>query len=105
LPAILKQISLLAKTSKNLSKLDMKSSFEQELKTLIAIYGDIKKFVAEMETFLAIEHKDIQQTADKVASKGVEILASLRQKIDLAEDLVADEFWPMASYQKLLTAF
>ncbi|MDR1087407.1 MAG: glutamine synthetase III [Endomicrobium sp.] len=105
LPAILKQINLLAKTSKNLSKLNMKSSFEEELKTLIAIYDDIKKFVAEMETFLATEHKDIQQTADKVASKGVEILASLRHKIDLAEDLVADEFWPMTSYQKLLNAF
>jgi glutamine synthetase len=105
LPAILKQINLLAKTSRNLSKLDMKPSFEEELKILIAIYDDIKKFVAEMETFLATEYKDIQQTADKVASKGVEILASLRRKIDLAEDIVADEFWPMASYQKLLNAF
>jgi glutamine synthetase type III len=35
----------------------------------------------------------------------VEILAKLRDQIDSAEDLVADEFWPMASYQKLLTAF
>ncbi|MDR2399898.1 MAG: glutamine synthetase III [Endomicrobium sp.] len=105
LPAILKQINLLAKTSRNLSNLDMKPSFEEELKILIAIYDDIKKFVAEMETFLATEYKDIQQTADKVASKGVEILASLRHKIDLAEDLVADEFWPMTSYQKLLNAF
>jgi glutamine synthetase len=105
LPAILKQINLLAKTIKNLRALDMKSSFDQELKTLIAIYDDIKKFVAAMETFLATENRDIQQRADKIASKGVEILASLRYKIDLAEDLVADEFWPMTSYQKLLNAF
>jgi glutamine synthetase type III len=35
----------------------------------------------------------------------MKILAKLREQIDFAEDLVADEFWPMASYQKLLTIF
>jgi glutamine synthetase len=106
LPAILKQINALAKASKNLNKLDIKSdSFEKELKTLINIYDKVKKLVAEMETFLALEHKDVHETAEKFASQGVEILAKLRSQIDSAEDLVADEFWPMASYQKLLTAF
>jgi glutamine synthetase len=106
LPAILKQINALAKASKNLNKLDIKSdSFEKELKTLINIYDEVKKLVAEMETFLALEHKDVHETAEKFASQGVEILAKLRGQIDSAEDLVADEFWPMASYQKLLTAF
>jgi glutamine synthetase len=106
LPAILKQINALAKASKNLNKLDIKSdSFEKELKSLINIYDKVKKLVAEMETFLALEHKDVHETADKFASKDVEILAKLREQIDSAEDLVADEFWPMASYQKLLTAF
>ncbi|MDR2645424.1 MAG: glutamine synthetase III [Endomicrobium sp.] len=105
LPAILKQINALAKASKNLNKLDIKSdSFEKELKTLINIYDEVKKLVAEMETFLALEHKDVHETAEKFASQGVEILAKLRDQIDSAEDLVADEFWPMASYQKLLTA-
>jgi glutamine synthetase len=106
LPAILKQINALAKASKNLNKLDIKSdSFEKELKTLINIYDKVKKLVAEMETFLALKQKDVHETAEKFASQGVEILAKLREQIDSAEDLVADEFWPMASYQKLLTAF
>ncbi|MDR0398390.1 MAG: glutamine synthetase III [Endomicrobium sp.] len=106
LPAILKQINALAKASKNLNKLDIKSdSFEKELKTLINIYDEVKKLVAEMETFLALEHKDVHETAEKFASQGVEILAKLRGQIDSAEDLVADEFWTTASYQKLLTAF
>jgi glutamine synthetase len=106
LPAILKQINALAKASKNLNKLDIKSdSFEKELKSLINIYDKVKKLVAEMETFLVLEHKDVHETAEKFASQGVEILAKLREQIDSAEDLVADEFWPMASYQKLLTAF
>jgi len=106
LPAILKQINALAKASKNLNKLGIKSdSFEKELKTLINIYDEVKKLVAEMENFLALEHKDVHETAEKFAAQGVEILAKLREQIDSAEDLVADEFWPMASYQKLLTAF
>ncbi|MDR2351149.1 MAG: glutamine synthetase III [Endomicrobium sp.] len=106
LPAILKQINALAKASKNLNKLDIKSdSFEKELKTLINIYDEVKKLVAEMENFLALEHKDVHKTAEKFASQGAEILAKLREEIDSAEDLVADEFWPMANYQKLLTTF
>jgi glutamine synthetase len=106
LPAILKQINMLAKASKNLNKLNMKSaSFEKELETLINVYDNVKKLVAEMESFLKQEHKDAQETAEKFASKGVEILAKLREQIDFTEDLVADEFWPMASYQKLLNTF
>jgi glutamine synthetase type III len=106
LPAILKQINALAKASKNLNELDIKSDFfEKELKTLINIYGEVKKLVAEMKTFLAIKYKDVHETAEKFASQGSEILAKLREQIDSAEDLVAAEFWPMASYQKLLTAF
>jgi glutamine synthetase len=106
LPAILKQISLLAKTSKNLNKLNIKfSSFEKELKTLIDVYDNAKKLVAEMDSFINQGYKDIQETAEKFASEGMEILAKIREQIDFAEDLVADEFWPMASYQKLLSAF
>ncbi|MDR3195588.1 MAG: glutamine synthetase III [Endomicrobium sp.] len=106
LPAILKQVTVLAKASKNLNKLNIKSdSFEKELKTLINIYDEIKKLVAEMRNFLALERKDVHETAEKFASQGMKILAKLREQIDFAEDLVADEFWPMASYQKLLNAF
>jgi glutamine synthetase len=106
LPAILKQINVLAKVSKNLNKLNIKpASFEKELETVIEIYDSVKKLVAEMESFLNQEHKDLQKTAEKFASEGVEILAKLREQIDFAEDLVADEFWPMTSYQKLLSAF
>ncbi|MDR3256366.1 MAG: glutamine synthetase III [Endomicrobium sp.] len=106
LPAILKQINLLAKTSKNLNKLNIKAeSLSHELETLVKIYDDVRKYVFDMESFLFEEHSNIFQTADKFASKGAEILANLRKKIDTAEDLVADEYWSMTSYQKLLNAF
>ena len=106
LPSILKQISVLAKTSKNLSKLNIKSEvFTKDLESLVKLYEDIRKYCLELDRFLSTKHGDIYATSDKFASKGVEILANLRLKVDTAEDAVSDEFWPMTSYQKLLNAF
>ncbi|MDR3274501.1 MAG: glutamine synthetase III [Endomicrobium sp.] len=106
LPAVLKQINMLTKTSRNLNKLDIKTvSLTEEIKTLAKLYDEIKKYNAGLESFLAEEYKDLSETADKFASKGAKILERLRENIDSAEDLVADEYWPMASYQKLLSAF
>jgi glutamine synthetase len=106
LPAILKHINLLAKTNENLSKFNAESGvFVKELETLVKLYGEIRKYRADLDNFLNVDHGDITATADEFASKGAEILENLREKVDIAEDLVADEFWPMASYQKLLNAF
>jgi glutamine synthetase len=103
LPAILKQINLLAKANENLSKFNIKPEiFSKELETLIKLYDNIKKYCIDLDNFLAA---DPTATADEFSFKGAEILTKLREKVDTAEDLVADEFWPMASYQKLLNAF
>jgi glutamine synthetase len=97
---------MLAKASKNLGKLNIKADvFTKDLEILVKLYEEIRKYCAELEKFLAADHGEISAIADKFASEGVEILANLREKVDIAEDLVADEFWPMASYQKLLNAF
>ncbi|MDR1244262.1 MAG: glutamine synthetase III [Endomicrobium sp.] len=106
LPAILKQIDKLSKTAKNLGKLNVKSDiFVKEIKTLVELYEDISKYNAELDKFVTISHGQLAETAKEFASKGVEILDALRQKIDAAEDLVSGEFWPMTSYQKLLNTF
>jgi glutamine synthetase len=106
LPAVLKQINILAKTSKNLNKLNTKSEiFTKDTDTLVKLYEDIRKYSLDLERFLDEDRGDVDTVAEKFASKGVEILANLRQKVDTAEDLVADEFWSMTSYQKLLNAF
>jgi glutamine synthetase len=106
LPAVLKQINILSKTSKNLGKLNIKSEiFTKDTDTLARLYEDIRKYNSDLEKFLDEDRGDVDVVAEKFASKGVEILANLRQKVDTAEDLVADEFWSMTSYQKLLNAF
>ncbi|GHT71968.1 glutamine synthetase [Endomicrobiia bacterium] len=106
LPAVLKQINILAKTSKDLGKLNIKSEvFVKDIDTLVKLYEDIREYGSALEKFLEEDHGDVNTVAEKFASKGVEILESLREKVDAAEDLVADEFWLMTSYQKLLNAF
>lgn len=106
LPAVLKQINVLAKTSKNLSKLNIKSEvFTKDMEALVKLYEDIRKYCFELNEFISAKHGNLSTTSDKFASEGVEILANLRSKVDTAEDVVSDEFWPMASYQKLLNAF
>ncbi|MCA6079834.1 MAG: glutamine synthetase III [Endomicrobium sp.] len=106
LPAILKHINVLAETNKNLSKFSEESEiFAKELEILVKLYGDIRKHRTDLANFLNADHGDFAATADEFASKGAEILESLREKVDTAEDLVADEFWPLTSYQRLLNAF
>jgi glutamine synthetase len=106
LPAILKQIDQLSKTAKNLEKLNLKSDiFVKEIKTLVELYEDISKYNSELDKFVTISHGQLAETAKEFASKGVEILDALRQKVDAVEDLVSGEFWPMTSYQKLLNTF
>jgi glutamine synthetase len=106
LPAILKQINVLTKTGKNLNKLNIKSEiFTKDTDILAKLYEDIRKYSSDLEKFINEDRGDVEAVAEKFASKGVEILANLRQKVDTAEDLVADEFWSMTSYQKLLNEF
>ncbi|MDR3113441.1 MAG: glutamine synthetase III [Endomicrobium sp.] len=106
LPAILKQLGKSAKTLKNLGKLNIVSeSINADLKALVGIYEEVKGITANLEKFLSQEHGEVLETAKKYAFEGANLLNDLRSKVDVAEDLVADEYWPLASYQKLLNAF
>ncbi|MDR2425949.1 MAG: glutamine synthetase III [Endomicrobium sp.] len=106
LPAVLKQIKVLAKADKSLEKLNIKSdSFPKEIEMLVKIYDDVRALTAKLDKFLAYEHGGISETAQAFASEGADLLSKIRGKVDTAEDLVADEYWPLASYQKLLNAF
>ncbi|AKL98080.1 glutamine synthetase III [Endomicrobium proavitum] len=106
LPAILKQISKLAKASKNLGKIDIVSeSINKNLNALVEIYDEVSGLCANLSKFVSEAHGEVLPTAEKYAAEGANFLNALREKIDVAEDLVADEYWPLTSYQKLLNAF
>ena len=45
---------------------------------------------------------DCSKAATMYAVKGVSALDALRESVDAAEGIVADELWPLAKYQELL---
>ncbi|MCL1973160.1 MAG: glutamine synthetase III [Endomicrobia bacterium] len=106
LPAMLKQINEVAATLNNLGKLDVASkSLNGDLKILTGLYDGIKDISAKLAKFVSEDFGEISVTAKKYAVEGANLLSELRSKVDIAEDLVADEYWPLTSYQKLLNDF
>ncbi|MCL2390227.1 MAG: glutamine synthetase III [Endomicrobia bacterium] len=106
LPAILKQISKLSQTTNNIAELNVNSKFFlKEIETLVKIYDEVRELTLKLDAFTTKEHGEVFTTAQKYSEEGAGMLDVLREKIDAAEDLVSDEYWPLTSYQKLLNAF
>ena len=105
LPAILDQINDLSGAVSAVASLNIKpEGLKDDLQELVSLYNEIKNRRTKLEKFLAKVHsEDLFKVAHLYAEDGADLLAALREKVDIAEDLVADYYWPMASYQKLLT--
>ena len=75
-----------------------------EVKSFEALYCDIKTGISNLKSVLTeiIKEPDLHKQAHMYAEEGAEALDSLRESIDKAEELVADDLWPMAKYQELL---
>jgi len=106
LPAINRQVKATADAVAGLKAAGVKSpAAAADLKVLNDLYAQIRKGAENMEKVnseLAKNH-DILKHAKGMATKGAEALLALRTCVDAAEKLVADDFWPMAKYQELLT--
>lgn len=105
MPAVLKQIGLLADANAAVKAVGVKTSaIATDVKQLNKIYGDIQSGIDGLAKELAISEKanDELKKAKLMAGKCVTALAKLRVAVDTSEELVADEFWPMAKYQELL---
>ena len=104
LPALTKQINLTASAAANMKNSGIPSkALEEEAKTFENLYIKIKEKTNELEDILAKEQKDMLSKAKYYADKAEKALEALRIYVDNAEESVANEFWPMAKYQELLT--
>lgn len=76
----------------------------EEVKYLEGLYADIKERIAELAKVLSdLETEtDVHSRARAFAEKGELTLDRLRESVDTAEEVVADDLWPMAKYQDLL---
>ncbi|MBU4304775.1 MAG: glutamine synthetase III [Candidatus Omnitrophica bacterium] len=105
LPAIIKQINILAAANSAVKAVGIKSSVvSADIKFLNKLYSEVKSGISGVEKAMVFCEKqvDVLKIAKAYASKGAAALNALRAAVDAAEEVVADEFWPMAKYQELL---
>ncbi len=105
MPAVLKQIRLLADANAGVKSAGIKaSSMAGDIKALNKVYGDIQIGISGLTKELAIAEKtsDELKKSKLMAGKCIAVLDKLRVAVDTSEELVADELWPMAKYQELL---
>ena len=102
LPAVLSQISLLGDAVKATSKT---GAIGKDLKELSALYAEIKTAIGKLEKAIVTCEKEekLEKKAKLYANTGAKALDDLRAAVDTAETVVADDLWPMAKYQELLT--
>ena len=104
LPALTKQINLTASAAANMKTSGMPSKIlEEELKYFEELYIRIKEKTNDLENLYSITHDNMFSRANFFADKAEKALEALRIYVDNAEEVVSDEFWPMAKYQELLT--
>ncbi len=104
-PALTAHIADVAGAASAVSSAGVKSDIlMEEVKTLESLYANIKAGISEFNKVLqGIEDEpDFLKKAYGYAEKGAEALAKLRVHVDTAEEIVADDLWPMAKYQDLL---
>ncbi len=105
LPAVLKQIALLADANSAVKAAGVKSgAIAADIKKINKVYVNIQAGITALDKEIDACEKQAAELkkAKAYASKGVAALDKLRAAVDVAEELVADELWPMAKYQELL---
>lgn len=106
LPAAIKQINAMSQAARSLGKLGMKfGAIADDLKRLCALYEEIKEKTVKLEGVLerGEAQKGVVKQSHFYAEEGTGALADLRSSVDATEKLVAKEYWPIASYEDLLT--
>ncbi|MBN1798927.1 MAG: glutamine synthetase III [Spirochaetales bacterium] len=105
LPSLLRHITQVAGAAAAINSAGVSSaSLKQEVTMLEKLFSKIKTCVGELEQILTeCENiSDIHKQAHLYAEKASEKLSALRAVVDSAEELVADDLWPLAKYQQIL---
>ena len=105
LPALAEHLASIAGAASSVIEAGVKSvALTKEVEMLDKLYADIRNCTTELEKALGEceSVNDLHKQAYAYAETGSEKFNSLREKIDTAEKLVADNLWPVAKYQDLL---
>ncbi len=107
LPGIVDQINDFGKAIESTEKCKIKNeTLKKDMQKLVELYGEIRNYATKIEKFLEAankNHDDLFKLAYMYAKENIDLLEKMRDNVDIAEDLVADRYWPMVSYQRLLS--
>ena len=106
LPALTRHIAQVAGAAAGIKAAGIsQNSLQQEVSSLENLFAEIKQRVRDLENVLT----ECENTADPhrkahlFADKGARVLNDLRGIVDTAEESTADDLWPLAKYQKILS--
>ncbi len=105
MPAILGQLNQLGSTYSHGTNLKLNCvGIQNDFRALEEIYSKLQTKIDYLNKFIdATDNEDDSyEKAYKTATKGVDLLQSLRDDVDQAEALVSKEIWPLPSYDDLL---
>ena len=105
MPAILGQLNQLGSTYSHGTNLKLNCvGIQNDFRALEEIYSKLQTKIDYLNKFIdATDNEgDSYEKAYKAATKGVDLLQSLRDDVDQAEALVSKEIWPLPSYDDLL---
>ncbi len=105
LPAIVSQLADLGDAHRACLQAKLTSpGLSNDIKALDALYGMIQTKEVYLKQFIqSLDNVDTSyKKAYEIATKGMELLQSLRDDVDLAETRVGHEYWPFPSYDELL---
>ncbi|MBF0547118.1 MAG: glutamine synthetase III [Candidatus Riflebacteria bacterium] len=106
IPAINKQIQATGSALVTLKSAGHASeSIENDLRKFEKSYSEVLKGISSLEKILHDGHteKGMREHATYLGDEGEKALSILRAAVDNAEEILSEEFWPMAKYQELLT--
>ena len=108
MPAILDHLNDLGRAFEHAKVVKLNAvSIQNDFRVLEEIYSTIQTKVDYLNKFIiSVESTDDSyERAYSIATKGAELLQSLRDNVDQAETIVAEDYWPLPTYDQLLLSF
>tara|TARA_Y100001935_G_scaffold254938_1_gene265722 strand:- start:93 stop:1220 length:1128 start_codon:yes stop_codon:yes gene_type:complete len=108
MPAIIDQLNDLGRAFEHGKVVKLNAvAIQNDFRALEELYSTIQTKVEYLSKFVTAseQQEDPYKKAHAISTKGADLLQSLRDDVDAAEKRVADDYWPLPTYDQLLLSF
>jgi len=100
-PAVVKHQKLLADTAAAIKAAGVVAC-TAALEEVTSLNVDLQKAMADLEKAMVLPHGDLKEESRYMVDKLIPAMNAVREVSDKLEAIVADEFWPLPTYQEIL---